>query len=1078
MQDSRIPISQTKIILPKRRAELLSRQRLLDQLYEVLDRKLILISAPAGYGKTSLLIDLAHHSDLPFCWLTLDVLDREPQRFVAYFVAALNMRFPQFGRRSASVVDALTSLEDGMERLLVTLVNEIYDAIHEHFVLVVDDFHLVDDVPPIQYFVNRFVQLVGENCHLVLSSRSLPRLADLALLVARGQVSGLDFSDLAFRADEIQALWMQNRQCHLSDEEAARLAELSEGWVTGLQFSDPKQVRSGGATFPASHGVGVSMFDYLGQQVLEHQPDWLRAFLLRTSLLEEFDAALCESVLGPLYPAPQDWPVMIETLLQKNLFALPVGAEGRWVRYHHLFRDFLQERMRRERPEEIAPILQRLARLHEERGEWERAYHLRKSLGDVEALADLIERAGIRMYQNAMLTLDSWLKDLPPSFAQKRAGLLSLQGAVAHLKGNAAEAVKLLDRAVQMFRESEDLSGLSLALIRRGHAHRFNGQYRMAIQDAQEAMQITDGRDDLQWVYAEALRIKGLSLFRQGHTLQAASYLERALEIFYRLGIAHSIPILLMEVGMVNTSTGKYEEAKLSYLKALEAFRQSGNLSWQANVLNNLGFLHHQMGEYERAVQVLEEGLLCAQRSGYKRMEAMISIGLGDVYAELEDFEIANQNYLRARALVQQLDERFLVNYLALAETGLALLKEDRAEARRILRQIGPSVRASNSNYEYGLYYLLRGRLKLEEGKHPAAIKDLQMAKQHLAEDGREMESIWSCIWLAAAYGAKGEFDMAQAELRPLLQRHAQIKHFTTIAARQARPRLEGLANSHAGEVFLSSLLEGIERFDQRLPRLRRQVRRLAHTVEVPPARLLIRAFGPAQVWINGKVVSAAEWQTQSVRELFFYLLATAERPATREQIGEVLWPETHEPARLRLRFKNEMYRLRRAVGQEAIIFENDRYRFNLAMEHEYDVEAFQGYLASAKAARTAQEQIELYQKAVHLVRGPYLEDIGATWAWPERERLSRLFLSACLTLAELCFAEEQTPEALGALQRALEYDAAFEAAYRLMMRIYHRLGNRASVVHTYQKCEEAMQRMFALPPSEETRDLYHELTS
>src|SRR5512141_2591076 len=118
-------INKTKIILPKRRMDLFSRQRLLEILYERLDRRLIIISAAAGYGKTSLLIDLAYHSELPFCWLSLDPLDREPQRFVACLIAALAERFPGFGKRSKSLLDGMTSLEDGMERLLVTLVNEI-----------------------------------------------------------------------------------------------------------------------------------------------------------------------------------------------------------------------------------------------------------------------------------------------------------------------------------------------------------------------------------------------------------------------------------------------------------------------------------------------------------------------------------------------------------------------------------------------------------------------------------------------------------------------------------------------------------------------------------------------------------------------------------------------------------------------------------------------------------------------------------------------------------------------------------------------------------------------------------------
>ena len=268
--------------------------------------------------------------------------------------------------------------------------------------------------------------------------------------------------------------------------------------------------------------MGVSLFEYLGQQVLEQQAQEVQVFLLRTSLLDEFDPALCEAVLAPLYEEPQDWQKLLEIIRQKNLYALPVGTDGQWLRYHHLFRDYLQDRYRRDLPQEIIPTLQRLAQVRERQGEWEAAYQLYKKMGDPNALADMIERAGTTMYQNALLTLEAWLDDLPPSVVRQRPGLLSLRGAVEHMRGHASEAVTLLDAAISQLEVEENVQALAVGRVRRGHAYSFLGSYERAIEDASAAMKLTEDKDDLQGPYADALRLRGLNRFYQGRSLEAA----------------------------------------------------------------------------------------------------------------------------------------------------------------------------------------------------------------------------------------------------------------------------------------------------------------------------------------------------------------------------------------------------------------------------------------------------------------------------------------------------------------------------------------------------------------------------
>lgn len=1070
-----IPVSKTKIIPPRRRAELLTRKRLLDMLFDSLDRKLVLVSAPAGYGKTSLLIDLVQQSEYKCCWLSLDELDREPQRFITYLLASIAEQFPGFGNQTAAVLSGLTSLENEMERLSVMLVNEMYDSIHEHFVLILDDFHILDGAQPIHDLLNRFIQLMDDNCHVVITSRILISLYDLPLMVARDQVSGLSFSDLAFRTDEIQALILQNNKVHISDEDAKKLIDETEGWITGLQFSGVNFAHKD-ITRPVSN-IGVGLFDYLGHQVLDRQTTELRKFLLRTSIMEEFDAGLCESVLSPFYKGKQDWDALIKAIVQNNLFALPVGSDGRSLRYHHLFRDYLRTRLERENKDEIKPILLRLGQAYEAMGEWEKAHYVIKQVNDPDSLAEMIERAGFIMLQRAFPTVESWLNELPPSLLRNRPGMLSIRGTIAFIKGNLREGLKLLNQAEKSFREEENVSGLTLALLRRASGYRYLGDYHAAICDTDEIIQLTEANDDLQMIFADALRVKGLALYRLGQTRQAVDFLERSLEVFTRLNDTINIPVLFMETGMAYDALGKYPEASSFYEKALHIWKQDANLSLQSNLLNNMGYMYHLQGEYEKAAFAYEDGLLCARRSRNTRLNALICIGLGDLYAELQDFEIALQNYQHAASLIGETEDRFLLYSLHLGRANLFLLQNDLDNAHKIINELTDNIKPDQSHYESGHLSLVRGKYYLLGGFPLKAVRELEKAECHFVEDGRETECAVARLWLAAAYNKNNDHARASQKIKLLAGNRGQVAHAVLVAITQSRTWLDGLQKVADLGHIVRNLFAQSERVALKMPAIRRELRRQARVVQVPTPRLSIQAFGISAVSIGGKVLNISDWQTQSVRDLFFFFL-TQTRPLTKDQIAETLWPEHDEPAKIRLRFKNEMYRLRRAVGQDAIRFENALYSFNRDLDYEYDVDAFESFLLRAKSLETPSEQIEHYRKAVDLVHGPYLNDIYFDWVMADREQLKQMYLSALLTLAGLYQQQAFLDDALAMCQRAVECEPTYEAAYRLSMQIYHRLGDRSAIIRTYQACIDALKQHLSMPPSKETEDLYRKLIS
>ena len=414
----------TKIVVPRRSANLLTRERLVDLLLDLLDYRLVLVLAPAGYGKTSMLIDFAHSADLPICWYAIDELDQDPRRFIAHFIACISHSFPKFGVESETVLNAATDDLD-TDQLVQVIVNEAYQHIREHFVIILDDYDLVAKDATIAHFVSRFVQQVDENCHVFLSSRTDPQLPGLPTMAGRSQVGDLTLHDLAFRADEIQALMQQNYHLSLPMPEAENLVLTNEGWITGLLLS--AQTPSQGTRDRArlARVSGVSLEDYLAQVAYDRQPGSVRDFLLRTSLLEEFSADLCTEVLGPV----ANWRELMETVLRANLFVLSVDDDKIWLRYHTIFRDFLQVRMAQTYPEEHKRILRRMVVVYSEHGEWDKAHRACTRLGDLATRADLIEQAGSPLIKSGRVTtLAQWIDDLPASLLASRPDLASLRG--------------------------------------------------------------------------------------------------------------------------------------------------------------------------------------------------------------------------------------------------------------------------------------------------------------------------------------------------------------------------------------------------------------------------------------------------------------------------------------------------------------------------------------------------------------------------------------------------------------------------------------------------------------------------
>ena len=419
------PILQTKLYIPPIRPGLVSRPRLIEQLNAglIAGRKLTLVSAPAGFGKTTLVSEWVAGCERLTAWLSLDKGDNDPTRFLAYLVAALQTLAPSIGEGVLGVLHASQPQPPPIESILTTLLNEIATIPPEgNFVLVLDDYHVID-AKPVDNALTFLLEHLPPQMHVVIATREDPNVP-LARYRARGQLTELRAADLRFTSSEAAEFLNRVMGLLLSTDDIAALEARTEGWIAGLQLAavalqettsmrGHKDVSGFIQSFTGSHRF---VLDYLVEEVLERQPESIQTFLLQTAILDRLTAPLCDDVTGQ-----DNGQATLERLDRANLFVVPLDDERRWYRFHHLFADLLRQRLRQTHPEQIPSLHRRASEWYEQQDQPSDAIHHALAAQDFERAADLAELAWPAWNAGFnTITWLGWLKDLPKEVVRAR----------------------------------------------------------------------------------------------------------------------------------------------------------------------------------------------------------------------------------------------------------------------------------------------------------------------------------------------------------------------------------------------------------------------------------------------------------------------------------------------------------------------------------------------------------------------------------------------------------------------------------------------------------------------------------
>jgi LuxR family maltose regulon positive regulatory protein len=620
------PLLETKLHVPRWRRGLVARPRLSERLSRGAESALTLVSAPAGFGKTTLLAEwlaVAAADGRSVAWLSLDQRDNDPALFWTYLVAALTTAAAGVG---AGALSLLQSLQPPSEAGLATLLNEL-DAISNDVVLVLDDYHVID-ARDVQDGMAFLLEHLPPQIHLVIGSRADPALP-LARLRGRGELAEIRAADLRFTPGEAAAYLNEVMGLALTAADVAALEGRTEGWIAALQLAALSlQGREDTAAFIAGFaGDDRYIVDYLAEEVLQRQPGHVQHFLLRTSILDRLCGPLCDAVTG------QDGgKAKLAALERGNLFLVPLDDRRLWYRYHQLFADVLQAHLRDERSDEVPDLHRRASAWYEQNGEPAAAIRHALAAGDFERAADLVELAIPAMRRSRQeAAVRGWLELLPDEVIRVRpvlsvgfAGALLARGELEGVEGRLRDAERWLDAA---------------AGIRQG-------------SQAPSAEMVVVDDEEFRRLPAEIELYRAAQALARGDVLGTARHARRTLDLSPEedhLGRAGAAGLM----GLAFWASGDLDAGHSAYAECMAGLRRAGHIADTFGCAIALADIRRVQGRLGEAMRTYEQALQGAPEQGgaVLRGTADMYVGMSEVHRERDDLPGATQQLLRSQQL-------------------------------------------------------------------------------------------------------------------------------------------------------------------------------------------------------------------------------------------------------------------------------------------------------------------------------------------------------------------------------------------------------------------------------------------
>ena len=1027
------------------------RERLVDLVHSYLPRKLIVVAAPAGYGKTTLLADFTAHSDFPVFWVRLTPADHDERRLAEMIVATLRRRFRRVMRETR-----LNALAGATAEALGRALGEAMGAVGEPFVLVLDDVHYLNTSKPALALMDALLEAMPVDASLIASGREVLEVS-LAKLMAEESLAGLGPQDLSLTEDELRSLATQRGSSGLSDRDFLRILEETRGWLAGVLLSGVLQGRRSAGPIDPSRPL---VHDYLSSVVLNRQPEALRTFLLESSVLPFMTAEACDSILRRT-----DSSRMLARLAREGIFVTASKESPRSYEYHPQFREFLQATLAESEPGRLQRVRLRAARFAERNQQIENAVELYLDSGQPQPALRLAERYAKEMFDQARVqTLEMWTDRLRGAGVESPVTLRYLAVAYADL-GQIAEAENFLDRAHRAITTDSVPAVRALLENALGLVAYFKGDYAGVLHHTELSLGLTEKAADREVrVRALILRASGLANIRGG-LADAEQVAEEAFGLL-RDGKDRLLRADWLRMrGGLHRARGDIIQFAAASAEAYRLVREEAPALSLASHLNNLADSSHRLGRYDTAIQQYSEALREARLVGSDLREAVVLYGMAEVYCDVGLAIQAAELFGEALSVSTRIDSSPWIIFGCLHTSTLYRRRGLPAVAREWLKRArhlaGPARPADLLAVEEAFVQ------SVSEPRLAAAALDRILALP--AEDVESAARATALIAKARCCVSLGDLDGAQAALVEALGWVGARQLEQAVAAELLHDEeLRGLASrTLSGHPAMGVVLNRVEAM-QSFARLHAAER--AETV-TRPARLEVRALGAAQVALGGNDLHTTKPQ---LREVLFYLVD--HRTVPRDELGEVFW-QTSPPGKRNANIHMAIHSLRRWVGRDVVELEAGSYQLSPSLEVVYDVASFLRARGIALTLpRGDPRRYFALTEAVNSFTGEFLAEFSSNWVVERRRGLELQYLEVLSAYGEEALTRDQPQRAVEHIRRGLAIDPYRDDLNAQYMEALGRLGRRSEMVSHYQRYTTLLGSELGLDPPREVRELYARL--